>query len=92
MDQVTQQNAAMVEQATAASHALSTESEALSRLMQRFELGGNAVQAAPAQHRAAPAAPAAPRPAPVPAMKTTGRGGAAPKPAFETQEDAWDEF
>ena len=89
MDQVTQQNAAMVEQATAASHALSSESEALSRLMQRFELGGNSVQAAPAQHRAATAAH---RHAPVPAMKTTGRGGAAPKPAFEAEEDAWDEF
>lgn len=89
MDQVTQQNAAMVEQATAASHALSSESEALSRLMQRFELGGTAVQAAPVHHRAAPA----PQPrAPVPAMKTTGRGGAAPKPAFEAEEDAWDEF
>jgi methyl-accepting chemotaxis protein len=87
MDQVTQQNAAMVEQATAASHALSSESEALSRLISRFELGGGtAVQAAPAQHRAAP------HRAPVQAMKTTGRGGAAPKPAFEAEEDAWDEF
>ncbi|MBU1377620.1 MAG: HAMP domain-containing protein [Alphaproteobacteria bacterium] len=88
MDQVTQQNAAMVEQATAASHALSSESEALSRLMARFELGGNAVQAAPVQHRAAPAQ----HHAPVPAMKSTGRGGAAPKPAFEAEADAWDEF
>ncbi|TAJ74698.1 MAG: HAMP domain-containing protein [Phenylobacterium sp.] len=90
MDQVTQQNAAMVEQATAASHALSGESEALSRLISRFELGGTAVQAAPAPRRAAPA-PQQQR-APVPAMKTTGRGGAAPKPAFEAEEDAWDEF
>jgi len=88
MDQVTQQNAAMVEQATAASHALSSESEALARLMQRFELGGPA-QAAPAQHRAAPPPQ---HHAPVPAMKATGRGGAAPKPAFEAEEDAWDEF
>ena len=86
MDQVTQQNAAMVEQATAASHALAGESEALSKLIARFELGGVATPA-PA---AAPAAPKAH--APVAAMKTTGRGGAAPKPAFEADEDAWDEF
>jgi methyl-accepting chemotaxis protein len=82
MDQVTQQNAAMVEQATAASHALAGESEALSKLIARFELGG-------------PAAPAAqPTPklhAPVAALKTTGRGGAAPKLA-EPDADAWDEF
>ncbi len=95
MDQVTQQNAAMVEQATAASHALSSESEALSRLMARFDLGAGSVQAAPVVHRATPA-PAAASPAPTyspaPAMKTTGRGGAAPKPAFEAEDDAWDEF
>ncbi len=89
MDQVTQQNAAMVEQATAASHALSAESEALARLIARFDLGGS-----PA-HTAAPARAPAPTPAAAPttvAMKTTGRGGAAPKPAFEAAEDAWDEF
>ncbi|WP_296600359.1 methyl-accepting chemotaxis protein [Phenylobacterium sp.] len=99
MDQVTQQNAAMVEQATAASHALSAESEALSRLISRFELGAGVSTAAPAPARAPAAAapvhhaPAHRAPAPaVPAMKTTGRGGAAPKPAFEATEDAWDEF
>ncbi len=84
MDQVTQQNAAMVEQATAASHALAGESEALSKLIARFDLGAAAAPAA------APAAPKAH--APVTAMKTTGRGGAAPKPVFEAEEDAWDEF
>jgi methyl-accepting chemotaxis protein len=39
MDQVTQQNAAMVEQATAASHSLSQEAESLSRLMDQFQVG-----------------------------------------------------
>ncbi|MBI1199862.1 MAG: HAMP domain-containing protein [Phenylobacterium sp.] len=82
MDQVTQQNAAMVEEATAASHALATESEALSQLIARFDLG----QGAAAQ----PAAASRPAQRPVAALKTTGRGGAAPKP--EHQEDAWDEF
>ncbi len=80
MDQVTQQNAAMVEQATAASHALAAESEALSQLIARFELGEAAAERAPARTSQRT----------VTAMKTTGRGGAAPK--VEVQEDAWDEF
>ena len=39
MDQVTQQNAAMVEEATAASHGLAREAEQLARLVGRFSLG-----------------------------------------------------
>lgn len=39
MDQLTQQNAAMVEEATAASHALSDEAAALEQLISRFSLG-----------------------------------------------------
>ncbi len=38
MDQVTQQNAAMVEQSTAASHALAQEADTLATLVQRFSL------------------------------------------------------
>jgi len=38
MDQATQQNAAMVEESTAASHALSNEARELGRLVQRFRL------------------------------------------------------
>jgi methyl-accepting chemotaxis protein len=84
MDQVTQQNAAMVEEATAASHSLVTESEALARLIARFQLGAGAPATA-----AAPPARRAPQPTAT-AMKTVGRGGAAPK--VEADEDAWDEF
>ena len=39
MDQVTQQNAAMVEESTAASHALAEEAEALAHLVGHFRLG-----------------------------------------------------
>jgi methyl-accepting chemotaxis protein len=42
MDQVTQQNAAMVEEATAASAGLKAETEELARLMGRFRTGGQA--------------------------------------------------
>ena len=52
MDQVTQQNAAMVEQATAASHGLSGEAQELARLVGQFRIGESA--AAPALKRAAP--------------------------------------
>ncbi|MDZ4373918.1 MAG: methyl-accepting chemotaxis protein [Phenylobacterium sp.] len=93
MDQVTQQNAAMVEEATAASHALNGESEALSRLIARFDVGAGSAASTAAPAPAPTSRPAAPS-APVAAMKTTGRGGAALKPAAlpQTQEDAWDEF
>ncbi len=77
MDQTTQQNAAMVEEATAASSSLATEADKLRQLVGRFHLGdqrqsyGNvsAPKAAPAaQSRRAPApahghAPAYARPA-----------------------------
>ena len=80
MDQVTQQNAAMVEEATAASHALTSEADTLARLISRFELGDKAQ--APAQ-----AQPRRPSTARSPQLRTTvARGGAAP--AHAAQEDA----
>jgi methyl-accepting chemotaxis protein len=43
MDQVTQQNAAMVEVSTAAAHSLSQETDDLSRLISRFQIGNSTV-------------------------------------------------
>jgi methyl-accepting chemotaxis protein len=55
MDQVTQQNAAMVEQSTAASYALASEAEDLTRMMSQFKVGPPSVSAARASaHRRAP--------------------------------------
>lgn len=42
MDQGTQQNAAMVEQATAAAHSLAAEAEALFQLLSQFRIGSHA--------------------------------------------------
>jgi methyl-accepting chemotaxis protein len=42
MDQVTQQNAAMVEQSTAASHSLAQETSQLSDLVAQFQVGNSA--------------------------------------------------
>ncbi|MGC1302700.1 MAG: methyl-accepting chemotaxis protein, partial [Caulobacteraceae bacterium] len=89
MDQVTQQNAAMVEQSTAASHSLTQETEALARLIGQFRTGSEAPIATRAGHRAAPGHTAR-HSTSVPAMKTLGRGGAARKPAAD--EDGWEEF
>jgi methyl-accepting chemotaxis protein len=87
MDQVTQQNAAMVEQSTAASHTLAGEAEQLSKLISRFDLGLETVRATA---RPSPAR----SPAPVAALRTTGsRGGAAARPlAYADAEAGWDEF
>ncbi|WP_425995897.1 methyl-accepting chemotaxis protein [Caulobacter sp. DWR1-3-2b1] len=51
MDQVTQQNAAMVEESTAASHALSKEADTLAQLMAQFQTGARLSSAAPARAR-----------------------------------------
>jgi methyl-accepting chemotaxis protein len=87
MDHVTQQNAAMVEESTAACFALASEAQQLNELIRRFEIGDvgevKPIRAAlrPNQrvHRAT-----------VPAMKTMGAGGAARK--IEVSEDGWEEF
>jgi methyl-accepting chemotaxis protein len=84
MDQGTQQNAAMVEESTAASHSLATEASALNNLLGQFKLTGTGGFAASAP--AAVAAPAAPRPAPRPAASApiraaTGSSRPAASPA-----------
>ena len=84
MDQVTQQNAAMVEESTAASHALSRETEELSSLVGRFQLGERQAAAAPAAARRAP-------PRPVAQLRTAGRGGAALREAAPAEDD-WQAF
>lgn len=59
LDQVTQQNAAMVEESTAASHAMKGEAEALGRLIGQFKAGLPEGQPAPAPRTAAARRPAA---------------------------------
>ncbi len=102
MDQVTQQNAAMVEEATAASHSLATEAEALSRLVGEFRIDG-----AGGSHQAPPPkrpAPAPKNPARPPAMSGAGAHKApamsraptpprrAADPGVAGGDDNWSEF
>ena len=88
MDQVTQQNAAMVEQTTAASHGLRNEMNDLFEAVRRFRISETtmAVESRPAQAPARPAAKAAPRPAPA-----RRPSAAVPKPAPQP-DDGWTEF
>jgi len=93
MDQVTQQNAAMVEESTAASHSLAQEAQSLQASMAQFRVGDGVEkptrrQSAPM--RQTPSAPAKPANRMVAALKTIGRGGAARK--VEPQSDGWEEF
>ncbi|KQW69242.1 chemotaxis protein [Phenylobacterium sp. Root77] len=87
MDQVTQQNAAMVEESTAASHALANEAVELSRLMGQFSIG---------QDQGRPIARKAP-PAPRVNKPVASRGyssGAATAAKLEPvgEADTWEEF
>ncbi len=103
MDQVTQQNAAMVEQTTAASHSLAHEADTLARLVGQFKVDR---QGAPPVARAAPGR-GAHVPARAPAKPVAGKGaGSHALPAkaakFEpararkepapAQDDNWSEF
>jgi methyl-accepting chemotaxis protein len=86
MDQVTQQNAAMVEQATAAA-ALRGEAQDLARQVSRFETGHAVHRPAPVQ-RQAPARQSAASPR-APARSFGRPGGAATAAAPATE---WEEF
>jgi methyl-accepting chemotaxis protein len=82
MDQVTQQNAAMVEEATAASHSLSDEAVALEQLISRFTLNETSAPPPTRAPRARPKQPAiAAKPTPAPRKQ--------PAPA---DAGGWDEF
>ncbi|WP_264213813.1 methyl-accepting chemotaxis protein [Leisingera thetidis] len=84
LDQVTQQNAAMVEEATAAGHMLHTDAGKLAELMGQFKIAGAAVSIV---RKAAPAEPAAP--------SAHGEqiefGTAVPMPA-KTANAGWEDF
>ncbi|MBB3133782.1 methyl-accepting chemotaxis protein [Rhizobium pisi] len=90
MDQGTQQNAAMVEEQTAASHALAQEANALDELLHQFKLGqiASATRAAVAGTNARPVA------SPARALTRTvakAFGGRQASAAAAVQED-WTEF
>ena len=88
MDQVTQQNAAMVEESTAACHSLSQEAEGLAGSVARFQLGSNA----PSGRTAFTQAPARASQERVVQMRHTGRDGAARRPETVADDAGWEAF
>ncbi|MDX1732388.1 MAG: methyl-accepting chemotaxis protein, partial [Aurantimonas coralicida] len=88
MDKVTQQNAAMVEEATAASQTLANETDELAHAMAKFSTSAGNAGARRSEGRAQPQRHAPSRG--VTQMRTTGSGGAARAP--QAQEDGWEEF
>ncbi len=91
MDQVTQQNAAMVEQATAASHALSGEAGELQRLTSHFKLNDSRIVPMPAPADRATDDHARPtgRKRPAGKMVSTGSGRAL---QVVSSSEGWEEF
>ena len=93
IDQGTQQNAAMVEQTSAASQTLAAEAQDLNRLLGGFTLGDTPAVAMPAaqagqQAARAPAAFQPRRPVAVGARQTA----ALARPADAPQDEGWEEF
>ncbi len=93
MDQATQQNAAMVEESTAASHSLASDAETLNRLISQFQIrGGNGPRVVDA---ATAAAPAKPSPAHNLMNKLAGAFNNSPttaKTKASGSSDKWEEF
>jgi methyl-accepting chemotaxis protein len=89
MDQVTQRNAAMVEESTAATNRLADEASNLSRLISRFNLGtgGPAASAYSAPRATRDSGPAA-----SPARKLVGKVAAAFHGNVALAHDNWEEF
>ncbi|MGO6701410.1 methyl-accepting chemotaxis protein [Rhizobium ruizarguesonis] len=91
MDQGTQQNAAMVEEQTAASHALAQEANALDELLRQFKLG----QMAPAPRASVAGTNARPVASPAHALTRTvakAFGGRQQASAAATVQEEWTEF
>ena len=89
MDQVTQQNSAMVEQATAAASGLKSEATELARLVERFRIA----EGAHAPARLELVAPARPAPAANPVARQQARIASAMGAGRATASSAeWEEF
>jgi methyl-accepting chemotaxis protein len=91
MDQATQQNAAMVEQSTAASRNLASETQRLQELVGFFDVGAATPVQRPVQ-RPVPQPRAVLKAVPRPASRPVRRGTAATAAKPVADEDSWTEF
>jgi hypothetical protein len=88
MDQVTQQNAALVEEAAAAASSLQEQASGLSQVVSVFRLGGEQAQH---QDHPAPARPASPKARPMQPPKAR-QAIAAPTSELATAGGSWGKF
>ena len=89
MDKITQQNAAMAQEGTAASHTLAREADDLARLIARFKVDEPALASPPV------AAPPRPPAKPLrPALRSVPAGTVATawRPSAQVQTESWEEF
>ena len=94
LDQVTQQNAAMVEESTAASHTLRQDADELRQLVARFRTAGGAapLPQVAARASAAPSNPVAVQQERIKSFATEGSAALKPAPQVSPAEDDWFEF
>ncbi len=96
MDQVTQQNAAMVEQSTAASHALAQETEELAGLTATFQTGdvphGEVNTSKRSPSPAVDKATSLKRPKTVTALKVASQAKPRAVFAIAAQTESWEEY
>ncbi|MBS0333404.1 MAG: methyl-accepting chemotaxis protein, partial [Proteobacteria bacterium] len=90
MDQVVQQNAAMVEESTAATHSLKSETAELMRLVSRFRTADGETAARTRPQPAPRHAPPAPSPARAMVRRIASSFGATALKGVE--DDGWSEF
>jgi len=91
MDNVTQQNAALVEQAAAAASLLQNQAQSLTEVVSVFQLGGGNERAVPPALHAIPAPPA-PALSASKVVATGGKSLALTKAAPRGSSDNWEEF
>jgi len=101
LDQVTQQNAALVEEAASAAESLSEEAQNLDLMMSNYQISGGAGDSRPRPEPVVSRAPVAARPAPTrvykPTPARTSTAAPAPRPVAkaagaEGVESEWTEF
>ena len=91
MDEMTQQNAALVEEAAAASESMEEQGKNLQRMMAFFTVGGETKELTPKSVSTTEPVEAAPKAKPK-AAAPKAKPKAAPKAASTETDDEWDEF
>ncbi|MEP5732322.1 MAG: methyl-accepting chemotaxis protein [Sulfitobacter sp.] len=92
LDQVTQQNAAMFEETTAASHALRSEADALVTAVSRFNADDIQIEASQPARAPTPPPPAPKKEAAPAVVSAPVQGNAAVAVSSEIDAEGWEEF